>query len=165
MPAPIVIVTGPSGVGKTRISDRVSASFGLGARVRIDDVERLIVTGRVEQSSPRAGHQNHVVGGAVFAAAMQFALGGYTTVIDGVVFPDVLAAVSSACVSHGVALHYAVLRAEFDVCLERVTRRNAECGFQADVAALRLLWERFTRVWGISSPRRRCFGRGRCGDG
>ncbi len=146
MAAAMLIVTGSSGVGKTSISNRVSASFDLGVRVPIDDVERLIVAGRVAQSAPSAGHQNHVVGGAVFAAAMQFALGGYTTLIDGVIFPDVLPALVSACESHGVELHYAVLRAEFEVCLVRARQRNAECGFETDVGALRALWERFAEV-------------------
>ena len=143
MPAPVIIVTGLSGVGKTTVSSRVSASFDLGVRVSIDDVERLIVAGRVEQASPGADHQNHVVGGAVFAAATQFAVGGYSTVIDGVIFPDVLPGLALACAPRGIELHYVVLRAEFDVCLDRVARRNVECGFETDAAALRQLWERF----------------------
>lgn len=146
MAAPILIVTGPSGVGKSTISTVASASFDLGARVPIDDVERLIVAGRVAQTSPRAGHQNHVVGSAVVGAAMQFAVGGYTTVIDGVIFPDVLADLSAACLSHGVELHYAVLRAGFESCLERAGLRNAGSGFETDVAALRRLWERFAAL-------------------
>jgi predicted ABC-type ATPase len=146
MAAAILIVTGPSGVGKSAISGLVSTSFERGARVCMDDVERLIVAGRVEQSSPGAGHQNHVVGGAVVAAAMQFAVGGYTTVIDGVIFPDVLPELVPACASHGVELHYAVLRAEFEVCLERVMQRNEEFGFETDVPALRLLYDRFSRL-------------------
>jgi hypothetical protein len=97
MAAPILVVAGPSGVGKTTISHRVSTSFEMGVRLRIDDVERLIVAGRVQQSSPGAGHQNHVIGSAVAAAAMQFAAGRYTTVIDGVSFPDVLPGLGRAC--------------------------------------------------------------------
>jgi hypothetical protein len=109
-------------------------------------VEALIARGRVAQSSPSAGHQNHVVGGAVTAAAMQFAMGGYTTVIDGCIFPEVLPELGRACELHGVELHYAVLRAGFEVCLERVTGRDEGSGFVTDPSELRLQWDRFTRL-------------------
>ena len=125
---------------------RVAASFERGVRLPIDDVEALIVSGHVPQSSASAGHQNHVVGGAVAAAAMQFAEGGYTTVIDGCIFPEVLPEFGQACRLHGVELHYAVLRAGFEVCLERAARRNEGSGFVTDPAELRLQWDRFTRL-------------------
>lgn len=137
-------IAGASGVGKTTISARVSASFEMGVRLPIDDMEALIIAGRVQQSSPEAGHQNHVLGGAVAAAAIQFAVGDYTTVIDGVLFPHVLAGLGRACHSWGVELHYAVLRTEFGICLERVRRRNQERGIATDVPALKRLYDRFT---------------------
>ena len=140
------MVTGPSGAGKSTVSSAVAASFERGVRLPIDDVEALIVAGRVGQSSSSAGHQNHVVGGAAFAAAMQFAMGGYTTVIDGYLFPEVLPELARACAAHGVRLHYAVLRAGFEVCLERATRRNEGSGFVTDPAELRLQWDRFERL-------------------
>jgi hypothetical protein len=142
----MLVVTGPSGVGKSAISSAVAASFERGVRLPIDDVEALIVAGRVGQSSPSAGHQNHVVGGAVAAAAMQFAMGGYTTVVDGCIFPEVLPELGRACQSHGVELHYAVLRAGFEVCLERAARRNEGSGFVTDPSELRRQWDRFTRL-------------------
>lgn len=146
MPAPILVVTGSSGVGKSTITRRVGGSFKMGVRLPIDDMEALIVAGRVQQSSPKAGHQNHVLGGAVAAAAMQFAVGDYTTVIDGVLFPHVLAELARACHSHGVELHYAVLRAPFSICVDRAERRNQDRSIPSDIPALKQLHERFADV-------------------
>jgi hypothetical protein len=121
----------------------VGASFEMGVLLPIDDMEALIIAGRVQQPSPRAGHQNHVLGGAVASAAMQFAIGDYTTVIDGFLFPDVLTGLARACHSHGVELHYAVLRTHLSICVDRAKRRNQERSIPTDVPALKQLHERF----------------------
>ena len=90
-PAPILIVTGPSGVGKTTVSRLVAAAFGeKSAHVRIDDFTRFVVNGWVEPWLPESSHQNEVLGGAVVTTAITFAKGGYSVVVDGHVFPDSL---------------------------------------------------------------------------
>jgi predicted kinase len=120
--APILIVTGPSGVGKSTVSRLVAAKIGVrSAHVRIDDFTRFVVKGWVEPWLPESSHQNKMLGGAVAAAAMQFADGGYTVVVDGHVFPDSLEELARACVHREVPLHYAVLRSDLGTCLERAT--------------------------------------------
>jgi hypothetical protein len=140
MASSILVITGPSGVGKSTVSGLVSRSFELGVHLPIDDVERFIVAGWVDQASPEVGRQNHAVGSAGVSAAMQFAVGGYTVVVDGCIFPDVLPGLANACRARGVALHYAVLRAGSRVCLERASRRAAG---DIDEAAFQRLWDRF----------------------
>jgi energy-coupling factor transporter ATP-binding protein EcfA2 len=123
--APVLIVTGPSGVGKSTVSRLVAATISeRSTHVRIDDFTRFVVNGWVEPWLPESSHQNEVLGGAVVAAAMEFADGGYTVVVDGHVFPDSLEELARACLRREVPLHYAVLRSDLGTCLERATSGN-----------------------------------------
>ena len=83
----------------------------------------FVVVGWVEPWLPEAAHQNRVLGASVTAAAMQFAIGGYGVVIDGIFFPDGAEGMAQMCADRGVSLHYAVLRADRDTCLARIALR------------------------------------------
>jgi predicted kinase len=123
--APILVVTGPSGVGKSTVSRLVAATVGeKSTHIRMDDFTRFVVNGWVEPWLPESAHQNRVLGGAVLMAAMHFAEGGYTVLLDGHVFPDALAEVAQACRHRAVPLHYVVLRADLDTCWERAASRS-----------------------------------------
>lgn len=135
----LIVVTGPSGAGKTAASRLLAASFDRGVHLRTDDFLAAIVAGAADPASPDADHQNHVVGGAFVAASFAFATGGYTVVLDGHVFADALAQLAPACAARGVALHHALLLADLDTCVERVGRRDGEI---ADLAALARLHDR-----------------------
>lgn len=123
-PAAALIVTGPSGVGKSTVSRLVATALDKSAHVRIDDFTSFVVNGFIEQWLSESAHQNDVIGRAVAAATLQFAQGGYTVVVDGHLFPDVLEGLAQAYREHGVALHYAVLRADLTTCLARATLRD-----------------------------------------
>ncbi|MGH9126966.1 MAG: AAA family ATPase [Acidimicrobiales bacterium] len=124
-PAPILVVTGPSGAGKSTVSRLVASAYDKSAHVRADDVTfGVIVNGWVEPWLPESAHQNEVLGGAMTAAAMQFALGGYTVVVDGHMFPDGLEGMAEMCARRSVPLHYVVLRADLETCLARATSRG-----------------------------------------
>jgi Mrp family chromosome partitioning ATPase len=141
-PAPILVVTGPSGVGKSTVSRLVAATLDKSVHVRMDDFLRFVVSGWVDPWLPEAAHQNEVLGGAVVAAAMQFSAGGYTAVVDGDVFPDAAEELAGACRRRGVPFHYAVLRCDLDTCVERATTRAA--GERPDPGPFAALHARFT---------------------
>jgi hypothetical protein len=103
----------------------VAATFDRSVLIRADDFVLWVVNGRDEPWLPQAAHQNEVVGGAVAAAAIQFAEGGYTVVIDGVFFPDGVEGMSQICARRGVPIHYAVLRPDLATCSARVTNRGS----------------------------------------
>ncbi len=119
-----MLITGPPGAGKTTVGSLVAAAFDPSVHIRIDDFLPIVVNGWVDPWLPGAAHQNHVLGGAAAAAAVQCGEGGYMVVLDGFVFPDRLAALAAFCGRRGVRLHYAVLRADLATCLERVSRRR-----------------------------------------
>ena len=61
---------------------------------------------------------------ALAATAAQFALGGYTVILDGPMFPYGADGVAEICGRHDVLVHYAVLRADLPTCLERAKQRD-----------------------------------------
>jgi hypothetical protein len=69
-------------------------------------------------------HRYEVVGAALAATAVQFALGGYTAILDGPMFPDGAKGVAEICGHRDVLVHYAVLRTDVSTCLERASRRD-----------------------------------------
>lgn len=123
-PAPILVVTGPSGAGKTTVGRLVAATFERSAHVQTDLFMSFVASGWVEPHLAEAVHQNHVLGGAVAAAALQFATGGYTIVVDGHIFPEGLDGLAHHSARRGVTLHYAVLRPDLATCLTRVQQRR-----------------------------------------
>lgn len=146
MVASLLVVTGPSGAGKTTVARIVAGSFTPAALLRMDDFTPFIVNGGVDQSLPEASRQHEVLGSAVAAAAIRFAAGGYTTVMEGVVLPDALPELGDACRDRGVTLHYAVLRAALGECLTRASARNAARGLTTDPGAVESLYARFAEL-------------------
>ena len=124
MVAPIIVVTGPPGVGKSTVGRLVAESFDLGVHLRMDDFWPFVVKGWVDPNLPEAAHQNHILGGAAATAAMTFAEGGYAVVLDGLIRTDALPQLGWACTTRAVPLHYAVLRAAVETCAARVAERE-----------------------------------------
>jgi predicted kinase len=79
-PASVLVVTGPSGAGKTTVARLVAAAFDSSVHIQADDFTSFVVNGWIEPWLRESVHQNHVLGGAV-AAAVAFAEGGYTVVL------------------------------------------------------------------------------------
>jgi predicted kinase len=124
-PQPLLVVSGPAGVGKTTVSRLVAAAFDRSVHLKTDDFMAAIVSGFVDPNTPEAGPQHEAVGGALAVSAMGFAGDGYTTVVDGHFFPDNVAGLAAAANARGIACHYVVLSAPFDACWERARGRGA----------------------------------------
>lgn len=128
VPGPVLIVSGPAGVGKSTTSRLVAEALPSSVHLRADDFTYAIVRGRVPSWLPKASHQNEVVGAAMAVAVMQFAAGGYTVILDGHLFPDGVEGLAAACAGRGIAVHYVVLRADLDTCLARANGRGNAWG-------------------------------------
>jgi hypothetical protein len=122
--APILIVSGPSGAGKSSVSRLVAAAFERSAVVDADAFLAFIATGWIEPNLPEAAGQNAIVGWSLVAAAIEFAGGGYTTMIDGHLFPPAVEQIANAAGRRGVPVHYAVLHADRATCWARVSERS-----------------------------------------
>ena len=68
--------------------------------------------------------QNRVVLTAAAEATAAFAMGGYFTVAEGILYPFMLDLFVMALQPHGIEPHYAVLRAPIGVVQQRVQDRT-----------------------------------------
>jgi len=135
--APILVVTGPSGAGKTTVSMLVAERFDPSVHLRTDDFLHFVANGWIDPLAAESAHQNHVLGGAFTAAAIQFAIGGYTVVLDGHIFPDGVDGIAQMGARQAVAVHYVVLRPALGICLERAAAPGSGDGrFRLDVDSL-----------------------------
>ena len=121
---PVIVVSGAPGAGKTTISHLVAAAFERSVHLRDDDFMASVVSGWVDPNLPAAAAQNEAVGGALAVSAMGFAEDGYTTVVDGYLFPDGVDGLAAACSGRDLACHYVVLRADLDTCWARASARG-----------------------------------------
>jgi predicted kinase len=121
----IILVSGPSGAGKTTVA-RILAGSRLAPSVHLhtDDFYAAIKQGAVAPYLPEAHAQNETVTGVIARAAAGYAAGGYETVVDGVIGPWFLGAYEAAAQAAGVGLAYVVLRPDRDTALARGTSRS-----------------------------------------
>jgi predicted kinase len=120
----VIIVSGAPGVGKTTVSRLVAGAFDRSIHVRTDDIMASVVSGWIDPNLPEAERQNEAIGGVVAVSAMSFAKDGYTTVVDGFLFPEGVAGLAEACASRGLSCHYVVLTADLDTCWARASSRG-----------------------------------------
>jgi predicted kinase len=120
----VIIVSGPPGVGKSTVSRLVADAFDRSVHLHGDDFMASIVSGWVDPNLPGAEAQNHAVGAALAVSATSFAENGYTTVVDGFLFPNGVNRVAAGCAARGVSCHYVVLTADLDTCWSRASSRG-----------------------------------------
>lgn len=122
--APVIVVSGVPGAGKTTVSRLVAGEFDCSVHLQADDFLAAIVSGWVDPNSPGAAAQHEAVGGALAVSAMGFAGDGYTAVVDGYLFPDGVAGLAAACADRGLECHYVVLWTDLDTAWARANARG-----------------------------------------
>jgi len=140
---PVLIVTGPPGVGKTTTAGIVAERSPRAVHLEADTFFRFIRTGYVEPWRPESQDQNRVVMEIVAEAAAGYAAAGYRTIVDGIVIPKwFLGPLRDGLHEAGHEVAYAVLRAPLTACVMRVQDREGEPPI--DTGAIEQLWESFT---------------------
>lgn len=142
MPDPILILSGPPGVGKTTTARLLAAGSKRAVHLESDSFFHFIRAGYVEPWKQESHKQNTTVMQIVAAAAAGYAEAGYFTIIDGIISPrwffeplrDALQAAD-----HTVA--YAVQRAPLAVCASRAASRKESR--IADPSVIEQLWRDF----------------------
>lgn len=124
MTAPLVILSGPPGSGKTTVASLLAEKFARSTHVLGDHFFRYIRSDWKDPSLPGSEDQNDIVTRISVAAAAAYSNHGYTTMLDGIYGPWFLEAVQAA--AGDTELHYIVLRADLATSLERAVGREDE---------------------------------------
>jgi len=145
-PAPLLLLTGSPGCGKTTVAPLVADRHQLSACLDLDWFFAALRRGAIEPWRKEAHAQNRVVLAAAAESAAAFAAGGYFTVAEGILYPFMLDLFATACEPHGISMSYAVLRTPIGVVQQRVQDRRIEpphVGALADAAVVDDLWAQF----------------------
>lgn len=139
---PVLIITGPPGVGKTTIAEILAARSARAVHLEADAFFRFIRTDYIEPWRPESAEQNRVVMSIAAKAAAGYAAAGYFTIVDGIVLPHwFLEPMRDALRDAGHNAAYAVLQAPLSVCMARVEDR--EGGELVDPEVIVRLWRDF----------------------
>lgn len=90
MPADIIILTGAPGAGKSTVARLLAQTYPKGVHVHTDDFWHYIVSGVIAPFLPGSDGQNQTVERVIAAVTREYACGGFTVVVDGIVGPWML---------------------------------------------------------------------------
>jgi hypothetical protein len=139
----LIILTGPPGAGKSTIARALASRQRKAVHLRTDDFWHYIVAGTVAPYEPAADTQNHVVLDVIAGAAFTYALGGFTTFVDGIVGPWMLPHFHRQARIHpGLSPHYVVLRPGREVALTRAQQRTEPTALTQEEPILHM-WDQF----------------------
>jgi gluconate kinase len=144
--APIILLAGPPGSGKSTVAPLLANRFDQAACVESDWFWTTLVRGHVPPWLPEADAQNRTVLRACATAAAELALGEFTVVMSGIFGPWYLDLVTSVLRPRIDDLHYVILRPSLEVALSRAqTRLPLTPGISplTDEGPIRQLWEQF----------------------
>jgi hypothetical protein len=122
--AAVLVVSGCSAVGKSTVSELLRVALDPSLHMQSDVFCRFFEDPFPDPVTPEGAHRYRYIGAAQAAAATQFALGEYTVILDGMMFPHGVDGMAEICGRRGVNVHYAVLRTDLDTCLQRSRRRD-----------------------------------------
>jgi len=144
--APVLLLTGPPGSGKSTVGPLVAGRFDHAATLEADWFFTTITGGFIKPWLPAADAQNHTLLRACASAAAALSLGGYTVVVEGVLGPWNLHVLLDELARAHADVHYVVLRPSVEVILARAAARDARTPGVSplrEAGPLRQLWEQF----------------------
>lgn len=122
MPAPLIVLTGPPGAGKTTVAHLIADKFDKSAVVSGDHFFNFLHSGKIPPHLTESHQQNQAVTEVIVNAAAGYVDGGWTVVLEGIFGPWFLPIAQASTI--GIDLHYLVLDAPLDLCVERFSHRE-----------------------------------------
>lgn len=143
MSAEVIVLAGPPGAGKSATAPEIARRYDRAVHLHTDDFWDCIASGAIPPYLPESEEQNRTVMTVIRSAALAYAEGGYTTVVDGVVGPwmlDLLAPPTGR--QDAPAIHYVVLRPGRAETIRRALSRTAP-GALLDEGPVDMMWSQF----------------------
>ncbi len=125
-PAPLIVITGPPGAGKTTVAPRVAEAFERSVCLESDWFWTTIARGFVPPWLPEADAQNRAVLRSFVASGAVLAAEGFVVVLEGIIGPWHLPVVLPEIRRLRVEPHYFVLRPASDESFRRAVERGGE---------------------------------------
>ena len=122
MSAPLIVLSGPPGSGKTTVAALVAQEFARSTHVLGDHFFRYIIGDWKDPSTVESHDQNQLVVDISTKAACRYASAGYTSLLDGVYGPWFLEQMLE--VVGDIEVHYIVLRADLETSIDRAVNRS-----------------------------------------
>lgn len=147
----VIILTGPPGAGKSTIAAKLARRYSKAVHLHTDDFWHYIVSGAIPPYDPASDTQNQTVMDVIAGAAYGYALGGFATVVDGIVGPWMLEHFRTRASRHpDLRVHYVVLRPRREIALERAQARTPP-GALIDESPILTMWDQFSELGELDS--------------
>lgn len=144
-----MVLTGPPGAGKSTTAATLAVEYEKSVHLHTDDFWHYITAGAIPPYLPESDRQNQTVMRVIAQAALTYAEGGYTVVVDGIVGPWMLHHFASGGI-RATVFHYIVLRPAREVTLARAQSRSGP-GILTDEGPILHMWHQFAHLADLES--------------
>jgi chloramphenicol 3-O-phosphotransferase len=141
-PAPIFLISGTPGSGKSSVARALLAHFEFGLHLPIDDLREFVVSGIAHPINPtvETTRQFRLARACAVQTAALYATEGFAVVIDDVIFPHDAAQLEQEFLS-GLGVHKILLRPNLETALLRnASRQNKNFNTAILEDVIRDLW-------------------------